>query len=210
MRKRPYETSDPETIIMRKNDAREVSRLDNGTLYFFDEFGVNLHTRPQFGSAFRGVFSTIDQPGNRERNLSTVCLIDLQGLVHYETRTGAFDGEAISDFLADALVLISQGSTVIMDNAVIHRSRNVTQQYTTFGMEFKFLPRYSPKLNPIENFFLTVRARRKRLRPRPTTKDELIQSVRTVLRELKDYNCSNLFERMRDFILVGLEGKESP
>lgn len=139
-----------------------------------------------------------------------ICIIGQDGLVHFHTRNGAFNAMALCNFLDDALPKIPKDSTIVMDNAVIHRSRDVTQKYGTYGLKHKFLPRYSPQLNPIENFFSVVKAHQKRVRPRPRTREALEESTLSVLDKLKHFDCKGLYRRMRDFVLIGIEGQEFP
>ena len=48
--------------------------------------------------------------------------------------------------------------TLVMDNARIHKARRVTEFFRENGVEFQYLPPYTPDLNPIENVFGTVKA----------------------------------------------------
>lgn len=51
----PIERNDPATMQMRKSYATEISFIDNGSLFFLDETGFNLHTNGNYGYQFRGI-----------------------------------------------------------------------------------------------------------------------------------------------------------
>ena len=48
-------------------------------------------------------------------------------------------------------------SVVIMDNASIHKVEEVVELLTGVGVLIRFLPAYSPDLNPIEEVFAEVK-----------------------------------------------------
>ncbi len=51
-----------------------------------------------------------------------------------------------------------------MDNATFHERKDIIEQIKKKGVILKFLPPYSPDLNPIENKWLQAKALRKSLR----------------------------------------------
>ena len=58
------------------------------------------------------------------------------------------------------------GDVVIMDNAIIHKkSFNITL-FESKGVEIKYLPPYSPDLNPIEKMWSKVKSIMRQLQPR--------------------------------------------
>ena len=57
-------------------------------------------------------------------------------------------------------VLVPQlkpGQIVIMDNAKIHKSEKTKELIKRAGCELKFLPPYSPDLNPIEHVWASIK-----------------------------------------------------
>lgn len=70
---------------------------------------------------------------------------------------GTIDGDLFEKWLKEALCPeLEAGSTIIMDNASFHRSKNVEQIASYFGHIVIFLPPYSPELNPIEHFWAVL------------------------------------------------------
>jgi transposase len=53
---------------------------------------------------------------------------------------------------------LSTGQVVIMDNATFHKSQKTKELIENAGCTLKFLPPYSPDLNPIETFWANFKA----------------------------------------------------
>jgi transposase len=51
------------------------------------------------------------------------------------------------------------GQTVILDNASFHKSTTTLELIEAAGCFVKFLPAYSPDLNPIENQWAVLKAK---------------------------------------------------
>ena len=75
------------------------------------------------------------------------------------------NGEVFGDFVRRSLLPILQPfnginpcSVVIMDNASIHHLEEIEDMITGVGAIIRFLPPYSPDLNPCEEVFAKIKA----------------------------------------------------
>ena len=59
--------------------------------------------------------------------------------------------------LYSVLPLLRHGMIIIMDNAAIHHNLEIDEILAERGIQIKYLPPYSPDLNPIENTFHTLK-----------------------------------------------------
>jgi len=79
------------------------------------------------------------------------------GVVHMEIKTGAFNRESFDVFLGDlCAALHARGfhdPIFILDNCRIHSHEDLEELKIAFGIDYRFLPPWSPMLNPIENVF---------------------------------------------------------
>lgn len=94
-------------------------------------------------------------------------------------------------------------SILILDSCRFHHRQDVIRFLNENYILYKFLPPYSPQLNPIEEYFGALKACFKNIRPRPQT----AQDIRRVVNELlDDHNNSfeSSFNRMRGFLLLGI------
>lgn len=64
----------------------------------------------------------------------------------------------------DLLPKMKAGSVLVMDNATFHKRRDMFEAIEKAKVILKFLPPYSPDLNPIEKKWAQAKAIRKRLR----------------------------------------------
>ena len=77
---------------------------------------------------------------------------------------------------------LEPGTTIVMDNAAFHKSARTREIIKTAGCYLKFLPTYSPDLNPIEHCWHSLKAKVKRL----------IQKVYDNMQDLVDYALRNM------------------
>lgn len=80
---------------------------------------------------------------------------------------GAVDKTVFKEFMEEiVLPATTPGDIVIMDNARIHKGSFDKKLFETKGVEIKYLPPYSPELNPIEKMWSKIKAALRRLQPR--------------------------------------------
>ena len=87
----------------------------------------------------------------RGRNTTLIAAISDQcGILYHEIHYGSVTREIFSDFIASLSAIIADARPIlVLDNAPIHNG--IATVYPK--LNFKFLPPYSPCLNPIENCF---------------------------------------------------------
>lgn len=121
---------------------------------YVDETGFNLHIRRNYGRGPKGQRVTITVPNSRGRNVSVCAAMNMNGLLMYEGRVGAFNSERFVSFL-DSLLQGFGGEKkfLVMDNVRFHHTIAVREKIESHNSEIIFLPPYSPQLNPIELLF---------------------------------------------------------
>jgi hypothetical protein len=129
----------------------------NRNIIFVDELGVNISMRLPYGRALRGKRAEGTTPAIRSRNISIIAAMTSNALLHYEALDINDNGNAINfayfvDDLAHARDLAGlQDCIIVMDNVAFHHNLAVQDLMIVRGFEFRYLPPYSPFLNPIEN-----------------------------------------------------------
>ena len=90
--------------------------------------------------------------GQRGRNVTLIAAIsDRVGILYRETHVTTVTKGTFRHFLTSLQAILGDEEAVlIMDNAPVH----MDMQNDFPNLEIKYLPAYSPFLNPIENFFL--------------------------------------------------------
>ena len=100
----------------------------------------------------------------RGKCYSAIGIISTKGVQDVYITDGTVNGDRFFVFVRrDMLPLLmpfdgqSPNSIIIMDNASIHHVDQVTELITSVGALVRFLPPYSPDMNPIEEVFAEVK-----------------------------------------------------
>ena len=71
---------------------------------------------------------------------------------------GALNGAGFKEYIEHFLVpTLKPGDLVILDNCRVHKNQDTLDLITSAKAFYKFLPPYSPDLNPIENMWSKVK-----------------------------------------------------
>lgn len=99
-----------------------------------------------------------------------MCAINSNGVLSYEIISGSYNGDIFKNFIEKKLIdhfKENKNSILIMDNCKFHHRSDVLLLLNENKISYKFLPPYSPQLNPIEEFFAVIKAKYKSIKPRP-------------------------------------------
>lgn len=91
------------------------------------------------------------------------------------------------------LPLLKRGYTVIMDNLSVHKNSFDIAKFLRKGILIKYLPRYSPDLNPIEFMWSKVKAILRQIGAR--TQDELWHATNEALWSITTDNIAGWFKK---------------
>jgi len=124
-----------------------------------------------------------------------IASIRLDGTTACMHLPGAADTAAFVTYIEQVLCpTLRKGDIVVMDNLSVHKSPEVQRLIKAAGAEVKFLPTYSPDLNPIEKMWSKIKAVLRSLEARtPEELDEAISvafsKITTTLRTAKAAGC---------------------
>jgi transposase len=105
----------------------------------------------------------------------------------------AMNGDAFKEYLSSQLgPTLKPGDIVICDNLPVHKVADVEAIIEAHGATLKYLPPYSPDLNPIEQVFAKIKALLRKAAER--TVDQLWQTLGKLLDEVQSEECRNYFE----------------
>jgi len=130
----------------------------NRNLIYLDETGFHLQSKSSKGRALAGKPAklTLIPKGKR---ITVIGALSLKGLIHHRIvlnvdQQKGTTYEDFRNFLLDLAPKIPQNSSLIMDNAKIHHAEKLESTWMmlkeTYGIDYYYLPPYSPFLNPIE------------------------------------------------------------
>jgi len=126
---------------------------------FLDESGAKTNMTRLRGRAPRGKRLHTAAPCGRWQSTTMISSIRLDGTTACMHLPGAADTEAFVTYVGEVLCpTLRRGDIVVMDNLAVHKSPRVTTLIEAVGAEVKFLPAYSPDLNPIEKMWSKIKA----------------------------------------------------
>ena len=95
-----------------------------------------------------------------------------------------------------------------MDNAAIHKGEDVLENFEDHDINYKYLPPYSPDLNPIENVFGVKKSRYSNANNNIKTKCQMIRLINETIENMnRDINFNNFYIRMREFLMKAYNGE---
>ena len=105
---------------------------------------------------------------------------------------GPINGERFLVYVEKVLApSLLNGDLVVMDNLGSHKAKAVRRAIRQAGARLLFLPKYSPDLNPIEQFFAKLKHHLRRDQPR--NRDALCEAIAKALDTVTASECSNYF-----------------
>ena len=105
---------------------------------------------------------------------------------------GAMNGQTFLSYVEQCLApTLNRGDIVVMDNLRAHKVTGVKEALEAVGAELRYLPEYSPDLNPIEMSFSKLKAYLRKAAER--TERSLRRRIGTFLSHLSAGECADYF-----------------
>ncbi len=118
--------------------------------------------------------------------------VRLDGTSACITCPGTTDTEVYQAYVREVLVpTLRPGYIVVLDNLGAHKSEATLALITAAGAQTRFLPAYSPDLNPIEMMWSKVKAFLRAAEAHPY--DVLLQAIAQALKAITPDDAKNWF-----------------
>jgi len=167
--------------------------LDPERLIFIDETGASTKMARLYGRSPRGSRCIAAIPHGHWKTTTFVAGLTLGGMIAPMMLDGAMDGPAFLAWVEQMLVpALTPGNIVVMDNLPAHKPEAVRLAIEASGVTLRYLPPYSPDLNPIEMAYSKFKALLKKAAAR--TIDELRKAIVEALPMLSAEDCKNYFK----------------
>ena len=143
----------------RRRWIREQGLLDSTHLVFIDETSVNTNMTRAYARRLEGERVIGRVPFAAWRTLTFVAALRCKGMTAPMLIKGAMNGETFLAYVEQCLVpTLDRGDIVIMDNVPAHKVDGVQAAIESAGATLRYLPPYSPDLNPIEAAYSACKA----------------------------------------------------
>jgi transposase len=170
----------PDVAQARAEWANNQPALDPSKLVFVDESGASTAMARLYGRAKRGRRVVSRIPWGHWKTVTFVAGLRVDGLTAPFVIDCAMNGVIFIEYLRQCLVpTLRPGDIVIIDNLPAHKRQEVREMIEAAGAELRYLPPYSPDLNPIEHAFAKLKAHLRRAKQRtiPTLYEQIGQAL---------------------------------
>ncbi|WP_425614862.1 IS630 family transposase [Anatilimnocola sp. NA78] len=166
--------------------------IDPAKVVFIDETCAKTNMTRTFGRSLLGTRLKEKTPCSRWETTTFLGALRAEGFIAPLTIEGPINGPLFRAWVEQELApLLQPGDIVVMDNLSSHKVTGVREAIAAVGAELRYLPPYSPDLNPIELAFSKLK---KLLRDGAArTVDKLGELCGQVLELFTEPECRNYF-----------------
>lgn len=144
------------------------------------------------GRSLRGSRCLAAIPHGHWKTTTFVGALRLDGMTAPMVLDGPMDGPAFLAWVEQMLApTLKAGDIVVMDNLPAHKPDAVRAAVEATGATLRYLPPYSPDLNPIEMAFSKLKALLKKAAAR--TIEDLWAAIAEALPRIAAQDCRNFF-----------------
>jgi transposase len=144
------------------------------------------------GRAPRGERLVDKTPHGHWKTTTLIAALGIGGMQCSTVVDGSVNGDVFEAFVEQVLVPeLKLGDVVIMDNLSSHKRTRIRELIEATQAELRYLPPYSPDLNPIEMVFSKIKQLLRTLKTR--TRTALWQCMQAVLDAVTPSDATNCF-----------------
>ena len=167
--------------------------LDVTTLVFLDETGASTNMTRTRGRAPKGERCVASVPHGHWKTTTFIAGLRYNDITAPMVLDGPMDGEAFLVYVRTFLCpTLHPGDIVIADNLRSHKVAGVRDAIEVAGATLRYLPPYSPDLNPIEKLFSKLNTLLRKAAKRSV--DALWNEIGQLLQRFSPEECTNYFQ----------------
>ena len=176
----------------REEWRTQQGALDLTRLVFLDESGAKTNMTRLRGRALGGRRLVDSAPHGHWCTTTIIGAVRLDGSTACMTVDGPTDTDIFREYVRCVLVpTLRIGDIVVLDNLSAHQGQQTLDLIEQAGAELRFLPPYSPDLNPIEKMWSKVKTFLRATKAR--TEEELYQAIRMALGTITPQDAEGWF-----------------
>lgn len=167
--------------------------LPNNTLIIsIDESGFDNRPLPIYGYALKGQQASTDR-----KHYTLLMAVFNNGFKQYKILETSVNSAIFYEFIKD--LNLQKGTTILLDNASIHKSKNLKELVESKSCNLMFTPPYTPEFNPIEMSFGTIK--NKFYKMRYSKNDCFKKSINSCVEQIHEEAIINTFKHVEKLIL---------
>lgn len=166
--------------------------LDPAKLVFIDETGASTKMARLYGRAKRGQRAVGRLPWGHWKTVTFVAGLRRDAITAPFVIDCPMNGVIFVEYIRQCLApTLAPDDIVVMDNLPAHKVNEVRKIIEATGAELRYLPPYSPDLNPIEQGFAALKAHLRKAKER--TVPALYDRIGQLLDRFEPAACRNYF-----------------
>jgi transposase len=184
------EQNRPDVARARRRWCRQQRLLDSTALVFLDETAITTSMVRTRGRSPRGDRLVDYAPHGHWKTVTFIAGLRHDRMVAPFVIEGAMNGEIFRAYIEQCLApTLEPGDIVVLDNVSTHKVNGVAEAIEAAGATLRYLPQYSPDLNPIEQAFSKLKALLRKAAER--TVQALGRRVGEIFTSFTRDDCSN-------------------
>jgi transposase len=172
---------------------QDQRNLDPARLVFIDETWASTAMTRRYGRAPKGQRLLGFAPNGHWKTTTFIAALRQDRIVAPCVFDGPINGESFLAYVEQMLVpTLMPGDIVILDNLSSHKVAGVREAIEAAGASLRFLPAYSPDLDPIEQVFAKLKAWLRKVAKR--TMESLWDAIGDALNLFPPSECASYFK----------------
>jgi len=168
------------------------SQLDLNRLVFIDEAGAKTNMTRLYGRAEKGERVVDFAPHGHWCTTTMISSIRFNGSTACMAVDGSTTGAVFRAYAEYVLVpSLRPGDIVVLDNLASHKDQVALEMIQQAGAEVRFLPPYSPDLNPIEKMWSKIKQILRSVKAR--TQEALLAAIAAALECVSEKDARGWF-----------------
>ncbi len=177
----------------RSEWQRDQPNLDPAKLVFIDETWASTAMTRRYGRAPKGQRLLGFAPHGHWKTTTFIAALRHDHITAPCVFDGPINGESFLAYVEQMLApTLTPGDIVIMDNLSSHKVAGVREAIEARGATLRFLPAYSPDLDPIEQVFAKLKAWLRKVAKR--TMESLWEAIGDALDLFPPSECASYFK----------------
>ncbi len=130
-------------------------------MVFLDESGIHTEMSRDYGRSPKGqrVYEAKRMRPKAENKVTVIAALSLAGLLAPCELNGNLTGESFYAYVRDILIPeLQPGQILILDNLSCHKVSGITDMLEQSGIQWRYLPPYSPDMSAIEECWSKIKA----------------------------------------------------
>lgn len=176
--------SESDRMARLQDFSKQLSMLENNQIVCIDETGFC-----NIGNTFYGFYPMAKHPSiisvpSRQTVSVAVAIHPDEGIIAHQIQSNPFKTDTFKEFVSSMLLKLPKTvKVIIIDNIAFHRNKEIRKLIEQKGITCLFIPPYTPRCNPIEEFFSVLKHDFRSMNP----KGNISEIVGQVLENRKAY-----------------------